>query len=358
MCKNRELFEEKTSDPTEAVERESDYRYIPGVGFVENDPSLSRKRHLRFVAGHIGMAMIFYILLSALLTLPLVMLFSSLGLPVGFDLASMQVYGSQLMLTVVNITVTVLKLGVPALFLFVSLRQYTRFSPFRVSPRFGSTLLSLPIFLAVASVSAFLIGILQKGAMMVGIFLPLPNVSLPTEPLSFVLTFVLMTAVPALLEEFLFRGLVMQGLRCFGDGVALLLSSLLFGLAHFSILQDINAFLMGLLLGYFVLRTGSLWTGVILHFANNLLAIVEMILFRTVFSGCSEIISLSITLGLILLSVLALIIWMRKEPTLFSIPLPEKESGSTGKRLTLCLGSTGFLLALLLFVFFTAQTGV
>ena len=70
----------------------------------------------------------------------------------------------------------------------------------------------------------------------------------------------------------------MQGLRCFGDGVALLVSAIFFALAHFNAMQAANAFLMGLIIGYFVLRTGSLWTGIILHFIINLLSFFEMVL--------------------------------------------------------------------------------
>ncbi|MBR7091654.1 MAG: CPBP family intramembrane metalloprotease [Clostridia bacterium] len=75
--------------------------------------------------------------------------------------------------------------------------------------------------------------------------------------------------LPALLEELLFRGYVLQVLRPHGELNALLLSSLLFGLLHGNVIQIPFAFVSGLAFGYLTLRTGNIWAGVLLHALNN-----------------------------------------------------------------------------------------
>ena len=35
-----------------------------------------------------------------------------------------------------------------------------------------------------------------------------------------------------------------------------------------------NAFLMGLVIGYFVVKTNSIWTGIVIHFVNNALSVL------------------------------------------------------------------------------------
>ena len=75
--------------------------------------------------------------------------------------------------------------------------------------------------------------------------------------------------LPAFIEEIVFRGAILQSLRRFGDGFALLTSSILFAVIHGNFVQAPYAFLMGLVIGYFVLRTGSLWTGIFIHLFNN-----------------------------------------------------------------------------------------
>lgn len=83
-----------------------------------------------------------------------------------------------------------------------------------------------------------------------------------------------MTFAPAIFEELLFRGAIMQSLRRFGDGFALVVSAILFGLIHGNLIQGPNAVLLGLVIGYFVLRTGSLITGMIIHLVNNGLSVL------------------------------------------------------------------------------------
>ncbi len=82
---------------------------------------------------------------------------------------------------------------------------------------------------------------------------------------------ILMTVVLApVMEETLFRGLI-QGSVYERDGAAksILLSALLFGVFHMIPQQVINAFLVGIILGYIYFRTGSLLTVIILHALNN-----------------------------------------------------------------------------------------
>ncbi len=81
---------------------------------------------------------------------------------------------------------------------------------------------------------------------------------------------VLSTAVlPAVLEEIVVRGIVMQPLRRFGDKFAIVASALIFGIMHGNMVQIPYTIVAGLFLGYLVIATGSIWPSIILHFINN-----------------------------------------------------------------------------------------
>lgn len=84
--------------------------------------------------------------------------------------------------------------------------------------------------------------------------------------------------MPALLEEFAFRGVLLQPLRKFGDGFAICISSLAFALVHGNMVQIPFAFVAGLALGYVSVATGSIWAGSLVHFLNNLLSVVFALL--------------------------------------------------------------------------------
>ncbi|MBR6693474.1 MAG: CPBP family intramembrane metalloprotease [Clostridia bacterium] len=80
--------------------------------------------------------------------------------------------------------------------------------------------------------------------------------------------------VPALVEEFALRGVVLGALRRHGEGFAILISSILFGLMHLNLTQAPFAFVVGLGLGFIAVQGGSVFLAVIVHFINNLTSII------------------------------------------------------------------------------------
>lgn len=89
------------------------------------------------------------------------------------------------------------------------------------------------------------------------------------------LLYTLSTAiVPAVLEEFALRGIVLGSLRKFGDTFALITSSLCFGIMHGNFEQIPFAFMAGLILGFVTIKTGSLRTAIFIHFFNNFISVV------------------------------------------------------------------------------------
>jgi sodium transport system permease protein len=83
---------------------------------------------------------------------------------------------------------------------------------------------------------------------------------------------------PAICEEALFRGFVLNGLRSLGAVPAIGLSALLFGIAHASIYRLLPTMFLGIILGIVVWRTGSLLCAIVLHAINNglLASLTEM----------------------------------------------------------------------------------
>lgn len=74
---------------------------------------------------------------------------------------------------------------------------------------------------------------------------------------------------PAICEETFFRGLMLSGLRRWGPWVSIGITALLFGLLHGSIYRLLPTFCIGLVLGYAVWRSGSLYCSILIHMLNN-----------------------------------------------------------------------------------------
>lgn len=75
--------------------------------------------------------------------------------------------------------------------------------------------------------------------------------------------------IPAVCEEYLFRGLLFHGYKKRNPFKAMLMSSFLFGLIHMNVNQFIYAFVMGCILCMLVYATGTVLSSMISHFVFN-----------------------------------------------------------------------------------------
>lgn len=82
------------------------------------------------------------------------------------------------------------------------------------------------------------------------------------------LMIVAVVALAPVIEEVLFRGMVMGGLRARGKIFAIVTTAVLFGLMHGDLLQGLFAALGGVLLGYVAMEYSLVWA-MALHFVNN-----------------------------------------------------------------------------------------
>jgi len=86
----------------------------------------------------------------------------------------------------------------------------------------------------------------------------------------------LVTAIFApFFEEWLCRGMVLRGLLTkMKPAWAIVVSALFFALIHMNPWQALNAFIIGVVMGYLYYKTGSLLLTMLIHFVNNGLAVI------------------------------------------------------------------------------------
>lgn len=81
-------------------------------------------------------------------------------------------------------------------------------------------------------------------------------------------------AIPVL-EELVYRGIVLGQLRLwYAEGTAVVISSFLFGLMHFNIVQFAYGFLVGCIIGHVYIRTSRLWVVMAAHGLTNAIVIL------------------------------------------------------------------------------------
>lgn len=86
--------------------------------------------------------------------------------------------------------------------------------------------------------------------------------------------------LPGLVEEALFRGVILTGLRRhLSPAAAVLICALLFAALHLSPWRFLPQLALGCLLGWLTLRTGSCWPAALAHALHNgaVLAVVQLV---------------------------------------------------------------------------------
>ena len=86
---------------------------------------------------------------------------------------------------------------------------------------------------------------------------------------SFFATIFYVALLPAICEELIFRGIITNGLKKYGTAPAVMISSVLFALMHQNLQQLIYQLFLGAVMAYIVIKTGSIFYTMILHFFNN-----------------------------------------------------------------------------------------
>lgn len=99
----------------------------------------------------------------------------------------------------------------------------------------------------------------------------------------------LICIVPAVFEETLFRATILNGMREKGKHYAVLMSALIFMLMHGGPDQTIHQFILGVILGYVFVYTGSIWVTVLIHFLNNFYSVTMLYILNSSSSGAETV---------------------------------------------------------------------
>ena len=172
-----------------------------------------------------------------------------------------------------------------ALTMLVPFSIYARLSGFRVwglfRPRrttgalLGVALTSGLALCFVASLAAGLVSNLFTALTHLPSSVDLP---VPTTLAGTILFFAAVAVEAPIVEEYVFRGVILQTLRPYGNSFAILMSAIFFAVLHGNVAQGVGTFIMGLVFGFLAVKSGSLIPSVLLHALNNTMACMETLL--------------------------------------------------------------------------------
>ncbi len=175
---------------------------------------------------------------------------------------------------IIQITVSLLMLVIPSLILcrllHIKVRDTVPFGLPKTKNNFAFLVAALGFCMFASQASSIGGSIIES----FGVEFPVMDRTLPEGIFGMLLVILSTSLFPALLEEFMMRGVILGAFKKFGDSFSILVSSILFAFMHASLTQFAFAFLVGLVLGFVTVKAKSIWPAVIIHAANNFVSVV------------------------------------------------------------------------------------
>ncbi len=223
------------------------------------------RKQIKVIGRTAGVCVIAYVLLQNLLTVP--MLFEPIR-SAYFENAVFQ--------DCVSILLSVFGLLLPFVLGGFYLRKKTRTEVFVFDKPVDMKLMAfaVPFGFFVCLAGNYVSSLFTSFADSAGVELTAPEFEVGDTVFGRIVYFIMVAVVPPLTEELAVRGVIMQPLRRYGDRFAIVASAALFAVLHGNLIQAPFAFIVGIGIGYAVCITGSLWTGVLIHFVNNAYSVV------------------------------------------------------------------------------------
>lgn len=234
--------------------------YIDGYGFVSEAPWIRENRSLRRTSFLIAFLLLLIFVLNTVFYYPATAFMAVLFEVAGWKNAAIYAECRELLTYLAAFSVVTL---LAFSLLAPPKEEKSVFKAPSARIAVDGAVMTLGVWAALVIVSDWSKSLLQK----IRILELTPDYLLPSAPGAMVLYLLRLTLIPAILEEFLFRGAILRALRRFGDGFAIAGSAAVFGAIHYSFTRDVEGFVLGLALGYFVVRSGSVWTAVLSRFA-------------------------------------------------------------------------------------------
>lgn len=143
--------------------------------------------------------------------------------------------------------------------------------------RFNSLSLTDTLLVVVAFVSAYFVAVFVNllGEILISMMgnLIVPDIPFATDPTEYIVLLFIIAGSAGICEEILFRGFMLRAYEKFGMWTGIVITALLFGILHLNIQNLLAPFFLGLVLGFVVYKTDSIFAGILGHFINNAISV-------------------------------------------------------------------------------------
>ncbi len=240
----------------------NDFYDYPSGRYLKEE---SEKKDIKYISRIAGLCCVAYVVVQTILST--ILLLSPIG----------EIYDADpTMQSVVNIFSSICCLLIPFALGGILIGRQTGKSVFEFNKPVSTSLMlwAVPFGFFICLVGNQVTSWFVNFMSVIGVNLTAPDFQPPADFAGRILYAVSIAVVPALVEEFAIRGVIMQPLRKYGDKFAIVASAIIFAVLHGNLIQAPFALIAGIGIGYAVCITNSIWTGILIHFVNNLFSVI------------------------------------------------------------------------------------
>ena len=248
--------------------------------------------------------------------------------------------------------VSIIGFGVPLLTLYTMLKSTFSLRSFLHRPAETGLLHAIAIALGLLALGTLFTDISNNFLGLFQIKLLKSDILIPDGFFPLLLFLMNYVLIIPFLEELLFRGIILHTFRRFGDLFALIISALFYAMAEETYTSFISTFLFGIVVGYFVLHSRSIFTGILMHIFQNIIIVILSIFTSALESDAATIAQTTLFLIMITVSIFAVIRFIKKEKKPFAVTENASDSDLTlSARFKTALCNPAFILFSLVFLY-------
>ncbi len=149
----------------------------------------------------------------------------------------------------------------------INIREAFRFNRPGLAPMILVVLISVPAYLVASMLNNVFVYFLQ----FIG-DLPAQPLPVPKDLPELLVGILVIGVSPGICEEIMHRGFMLRAYEKRGSYKAVIFVAIFFGIFHFDMTNFFGPVFLGLIIGYYVIRTNSIFAGMLAHFLNNAIA--------------------------------------------------------------------------------------
>ncbi len=325
------------------VDKSDRITYQDRVGFIKDHPEPHEAKAFQRVLAILGFVLIYRAAIDIVSMYLIPPLLEKMGFDIYYSMFFRQRFGSRSIMIAVDLIPQILGRIVPTAILIKYLEMpVSVMLPTKVTnkPMFA---FSVPVVLLVAGVCSVMSFFYNRLLTLCNIDATHADMMLGSADNNIIYIIFIQILIIPIISELCTHGVILQLVRQFGDGTALFITTIIITVSTYDVTRVPFAVVTSLVIGYFIIRTGSVVTGVIMRIAVRIYAYVLSFLDYGIDSDFSDTLVMLFILVTILLGLVSTVFFLDKYSDSFAMTI-KRGYMSFGRKILAAATSTPIII--------------